>query len=262
MAFVSQRRIVLPRQDIHVTRQQVELLEILSRRMSRQKEQKNILVASTLTDLPQALGLSLAEPFAESPTSTPMPIPIPTPNPTPRALIPLRSKVCRRFYEPIVLLVALNKSCRHDASSPEVTDLLPDTTRSPESAFQCFVNKLGHICDSERGGATVTAFGVLKLPNGTLQYRFGSNQLMGEYLDKARLYIIKVLDLLGQTATENLRSIDSQILRMALSYCSSRVSSYVRTVEAKLGCCIECCERDENSDGNGSFENLKTNGEC
>lgn len=151
-----------------------------------------------------------------------------------------------------MLILALNKACSHNEIA-ETLEVLPDTIRSPESAFKCFVNKLGHICDSERGGATVTAFAVLQLPNGGIQYRFASNQLSQDYLDITRRYITVLLNLLGQTVNENLRSIDSRILRMALDYCSSRVSVYIRRLDSDLSYCIELCEQDRESEDEKSL---------
>src|SRR4051812_41755011 len=101
--------------------------------------------------------------------------------------IPVRSKLANRFYEPIILLVGLNMSWTDHLNS-KAPDLLSDKAQSPKDAFQCFVNKLGQLCDSERHGKTVTAFVVLKFPD-SIQYRFASNQREEEDLIHTKSFI-------------------------------------------------------------------------
>lgn len=62
-------------------------------------------------------------------------------------------------------------------TTPEVT-----TPRSRKQTYYCFVHQLVRICDSRRGGATVTAFAVLQ--PGSVQYRFGCNERNAAALKK------------------------------------------------------------------------------
>lgn len=74
-------------------------------------------------------------------------------------------KLQRRFYEPLILLLALTQSCIHNPA-PRAPDSLTETlSHSPEELFKDFVNKLCQICDSKHGGTTVTAISVLQYPD-------------------------------------------------------------------------------------------------
>jgi hypothetical protein len=79
-------------------------------------------------------------------------------------LVPL-GKLQRRFYEPLVLLLALNQACMHNYV-PRVAEPLTEVPlHSPEELFKDFVNKLCQICDNKRGGDSVTAISVLQFPD-------------------------------------------------------------------------------------------------
>lgn len=74
-------------------------------------------------------------------------------------------KLQRRFYEPLVLLLALTQACMHNHAPrvPEsLTEVLP---HSPDELFKDFVNKLCQICDNKPGGNAVTAISVLESPD-------------------------------------------------------------------------------------------------
>lgn len=160
-----------------------------------------------------------------------------------REQIHLRSKVAIRFYEPIILLLGLNVAYIHNQPS-KAPDLSLDTAQSPELEFHCFVNKLGQLCDSERGGNTVTAFVVLKCPD-RIQYRFASNQRSIEDLDRARTFIINVLRALGDADKDELRDVSPHILRKVLAFNKLRVVLYLKNLEKQVAPCISACKKDD-----------------
>ncbi|RFU78410.1 hypothetical protein TARUN_3811 [Trichoderma arundinaceum] len=59
-----------------------------------------------------------------------------------------------------MLLVALIEVVKHTAKPPEPEPEVD--AMDPKQLFHAFVNKLGHVCDSEKGGDTVTSFVILK----------------------------------------------------------------------------------------------------
>lgn len=74
-------------------------------------------------------------------------------------------KLQRRFYEPLVLLLALTQACMHN-QVPRVPDSLTEVlSHSTEELFKDFVNKLCQICDSKPRGSAVTAISVLQYPD-------------------------------------------------------------------------------------------------
>jgi hypothetical protein len=155
----------------------------------------------------------------------------------------VRSKLTNRFYEPIVLLDGLNDALIHNQFS-KAPDLSLDAEQSPEHSFHCFVNKLGQLCDSKRGGDTVTAFVVLKYPD-RIQYLFASNQREIEDLIRAQTFITYVLQTLGKTDKDKLQGMTSHILRESLSFTRPRVEYSVKVLKIQAAACISTCEKEE-----------------
>lgn len=74
-------------------------------------------------------------------------------------------KLQRRFYEPLVLLLALTQVCRRN-NAPRIPESLTEVLPlSPDELFKDFVNKLCQICDNKPGGNAVTAISVLEYPD-------------------------------------------------------------------------------------------------
>jgi hypothetical protein len=119
-----------------------------------------------------------------------------------------------------------------------------NAVQSPERAFHCFVNKLGQLCDSERGGNTVTAFVVLQFPD-RIQYRFASNQQESEDLIRAQTFTTYVLQTLGRADGDELQGMTSHILRKSLSFTKPRVEVYVKALKKQAASCISACARED-----------------
>lgn len=166
---------------------------------------------------------------------------------SPRGNAEVRSKLINRFYEPIVLLWSLNDACIHNRPSknPELTS---EISRSNKHDFHHFVNKLAQLCDSERGGDTVTAFVVLEYPDH-IEYRFTSNQRRIEEFDRTKHYTASLLQLLGNAEKQELPSVSLSVLRVSLSFNRSRVSYYVNTLKKEASFCISACEKESTNEG-------------
>lgn len=74
-------------------------------------------------------------------------------------------KLQRRFYEPLVLLLALTQACMHNHTLRLPDSMVEVLSNSPEEVFKNFVNKLCQICDNKPGGNAVTAISVLQYPD-------------------------------------------------------------------------------------------------
>lgn len=74
-------------------------------------------------------------------------------------------KLQRRFYEPLVLLLALTQACMHNQALKTSDSLTEVLSHSPDELFKDFVNKLCQICDNKPRGSTVTAISVLQYPD-------------------------------------------------------------------------------------------------
>jgi hypothetical protein len=156
--------------------------------------------------------------------------------------VPVKAKLAKRFYEPIFLLKALNATC--DKKRSDAPDPSPDMTQSPKHTFQWFVNTLAQLCDSGKGGKTVTAFTVLKHPNH-IEYRFTSNQRGTEEFIQAQDFTLSILNILGSMQEQEKQSVISDILRRSLSFSRSRVTVELKLLKTRAEECIRACKLEE-----------------
>jgi hypothetical protein len=157
----------------------------------------------------------------------------------------ITSGFTNRFYEPIVLLDVLNATCeKKPYNEPDASS---DTTQSPEHTFQCFVNKIAQLCDSEKGGETVTSFVVLQHPDH-IEYRFTSNQRATADFNRAKNFTTSILRILGSMKRHEKQSVISDILRKSLSFSRSRVTVYMRLLKDQAGLCISACELEDSNE--------------
>lgn len=163
--------------------------------------------------------------------------------------MPLGPKLCRRFYEPIVLLAGLNKAVPH--STPVATATRIEVTQGPEQSFHCFINKLSQVCDNIRGGPTVTSFTVLQEPDKVV-YVFASNQRNQDELDVTKEFIISILQQLGEASIETedrTREAFTTLLYPILAFNRPRIEVYAERLSKELEKCIQVCHRGTSQDG-------------
>ncbi|KAF7560082.1 hypothetical protein G7046_g4075 [Stylonectria norvegica] len=164
-------------------------------------------------------------------------------NNSPADLVPLRPKVKRRFYEPIVFTRALTVIARSNGSShtPEPTETPP----TEEERFRSFVNKLANICDNVKGGDSVTSFAVLEHDQG-VTYVFGCNQLKPSGLRATTDFVER---LLGKIAGVSELKPDARvraergILPLVLAFNRPRVERYIGGLQQYIGVCLDACPR-------------------
>jgi len=170
-------------------------------------------------------------------------------------VLPLSTGLSKRFYEAVVLLNCLQNAYRSAdlIEPPEATFATFATTGSRKQLFHCFVNKLGHICDSRMGGATATSFAVLQ--PGKIQYRFASCRRSANELDEVKVYIADVLTTVGCAAESAVDEKNTQgalfvgILQKILLFNRSRVLFYVRSMKMKIEACMKIISNDETDEG-------------
>ncbi|KAL7907355.1 hypothetical protein GGI35DRAFT_86969 [Trichoderma velutinum] len=163
--------------------------------------------------------------------------------------IPLRAKLARRFYEPIVLEVALKKIRPQQSFS--ATQHEPNTMRdnvdSAEQTFKCFVNRLAQVCDNKRGdnGSTVSGIAVLEEPEG-VHYIIGSNNRKQSKLADVKLFVEQLLDIVakstGQPTNDGSRAYREALWHI-LKFDGNRVRFYLINTVAYLEECIRDYDR-------------------
>jgi hypothetical protein len=162
------------------------------------------------------------------------------------------AKTTRRFYEAVVLLLALSEAYK-DTASKKSNDLPHSTGEdSDEKLFHNFVSRLGQICDSRPGGSTVTAFAVLQEPEN-VKYVFSSNRRRTVELETTRAYIRAVLtSLRGCSDCEDDDQREeylSNLLRDVLTFNRERIHRYFNGLTDALEACIAICGTESSSTG-------------
>ncbi|PTB65231.1 hypothetical protein BBK36DRAFT_1160432 [Trichoderma citrinoviride] len=160
--------------------------------------------------------------------------------------IPLASRIVHKFFEPIILLVALVDAVRNTAKPrPPEQEI---NVQDPTQLFCAFVNKLGHVCDREKGGETVTSFVVLQSEADPQRahYVFAVNKQTDSQLSSTATYVRTLLRKVGQApeGQENQRDARRSLLYHVLRFNRPRVSVYLRKLRAQAASCLEKCQSD------------------
>ncbi|KUI55253.1 hypothetical protein VP1G_02669 [Cytospora mali] len=156
------------------------------------------------------------------------------------ALVPveMKGRERKRFYEPIVLLLALTKACMHN-NAPKVLEQAPEIAfQTPEQLFHGFINVLAQICDTKRGGNTVTAIVVLQYPE-RVQYRLASNQRDEVELAQVESFLKDILNTLQAWTKEQTDIVKARILRKVVAFNRPRLQLYVRAIHTQSKICLE-----------------------
>ena len=109
-------------------------------------------------------------------------------------LVPMRRKVERRFYEPLLLLSALGQMRGERTKSEIITDsLCPNIQKLRRN----FVDGIAYICSNENGSKCVTAAAIEKTPQGIVVW-LAANKKIGK---KVVQFLESVLSDIQQIST-------------------------------------------------------------
>ncbi|KAM0322571.1 hypothetical protein ACHAQA_009418 [Verticillium albo-atrum] len=159
--------------------------------------------------------------------------------------IPLTSKPKFRFYEPLILLVALNLELRNAANYISPSEVC--NTMDPEELFKATINKLAMVCDSSRGGATVTAIWVSDNEAGQVEYHIASNQRKPAELVTLTTFVTTLL--------REVRAVSSPyqairtLLPRILNFDRPRINIYLEELRTQAQKCLAKCAELENENG-------------
>ena len=158
------------------------------------------------------------------------------------------------LYEPILLEEALSQNPSVVRELPE--NHMPDAgdeLLSDSENFKNFANKLAQVCDSEKGGNTVTALVVLQGAEGP-EYVLASNARQENELRATAGFLAKLLNLAGgnlEELTQDQMDLEKQILWLVLSYNVPRLEQYRSYLEKALIQCLESDARQTMDDQDG-----------
>lgn len=160
-------------------------------------------------------------------------------------LVEPKKRLRQRFYEPLVLLLAATQACMHNLA-PKSLESAPDSFGlTQEQLFHNFINKMAQICDSKRGGDTVTSAVALQYPE-KIQYRFASNQRNRMELETVRLFVNDILLTLQRWTGESpgsprssKKTVIASLLQKIIGFNRPRLQHYVKQVAEKSETCLE-----------------------
>ncbi|EEY19575.1 conserved hypothetical protein [Verticillium alfalfae VaMs.102] len=132
---------------------------------------------------------------------------------------------------------AVNDSCK-ELKQISYTSGNPDNDHHLNS-FQKFLCKLAQVCDTAKGGDTITALVALKTANGP-GYLFASNNRKELELKGTMKFLTELLEYVGKNPLGlGEKAMSKQILWRALEFGFPKVEYYIKRVAALIEECIE-----------------------
>jgi hypothetical protein len=155
------------------------------------------------------------------------------------------SRVIHKFYEPLVLLKALNLELLDTASYYSVPE--NEGCHGDEQVFQAFVNKLAFVCDSVKGhqGSTITSVMILQEHDSDrIDFWFASNSRTSQELEQTaafmRLLLQGIGSALGPQSTTT-HAPQRGLLRDVLQFNMRRIKVYVQGLRTQAELCLDKC---------------------
>lgn len=163
----------------------------------------------------------------------------------------MKSRVINKFYEPLVLLKAMNDEMTNLAEFVDPDDF--NYRGDVKTIFQAFVYKLAHVCDSTpgNGGSTVTSIMLLRGSEGiNVEYHLASNQRSADDLENVRAYIQYLLERVGRaSASAKTSELRKDLLNAVLWFNRPRINSYIGRLEIEIQRCIDDARNGRSSCG-------------
>lgn len=181
-----------------------------------------------------------------------------TPNPSPsvpQSLIPISPKLCKRFYEALVLLTVFgsNRGERVLEEEFQADDYVDEVSSSNEIEVEIrgeqnitpiieddemnkinriklrrsFTRHLAYLCDYDKGGDSTTAIALQQLGTGEIVYHVAWNKCSNSQKDVG--FLSKVLGLLGgimMDAGEEKDKIEEEIFMLSVKHAAKRIAYY------------------------------------
>lgn len=164
--------------------------------------------------------------------------------------LPIDERLRRRFYEAVKFEETLVQACTQDPSSMgrAPVDIDFDIEHGAEQAFRSFVNKLAHVSDTHKAGATVTAVCVLQEFDG-IHYLIGSNE---RALATQRARLAEFIEILFRRLDAYVKEVQSlpdlavrsrelalgEVLHHIVGFNKPRIKFYIKGLRKKLEACI------------------------
>lgn len=158
---------------------------------------------------------------------------------TPSSPAPGQSKL-EQLSHLCILLAALNETCKVMGTTQFSSgNFCGDGSLS---SFQVFLNKLAQICDTQKGGDTMTALACLKGSRGP-EYIFCCNSRRVSELEQTKTFLSDILEFVA-TNPDSLgtKPLQKQVLWRILEFNFDKLNFYLKTLASELEYCISDCQ--------------------
>lgn len=143
-----------------------------------------------------------------------------------------------RFYEPLALLHILDPNGDNRIPRCPSLDLVTPSLH-PQELRRAFLEQLAYVCDSAKGGDTVTAIALEGHPS-SVTYWIASNKGPNE---DVVLYVREILKLLGNLSSPSSegsrKMLEDQIASKCVQFNVRRIKAYQTLIRKPLKICLE-----------------------
>ncbi|KAH6659056.1 hypothetical protein BKA67DRAFT_633727 [Truncatella angustata] len=157
-------------------------------------------------------------------------------------IIPFTSRALHKFYEPLVLLEALNVAAKEAAGYPTTAE--SPVIKDIKELYHTFVYKLAHVCDNVKGGhhgGSITSIMILCNTSGIIQYYFASNNRTQEQLETTSNFIDDLLQQLKglRRRSSNQGLLIDPVLQSVLLFNQPRITVYLKRLDFQARECLK-----------------------
>ena len=130
-------------------------------------------------------------------------------------------RLLRRFYEPLVLLGALDPT-----RGAERPDLVADRgIDGQQKLWRNFLDQLAWLCDSEKGGDTVTAVACQKIEEHSVFWVAANSKFKQKSRDHLN-WVLSSLNSLYAAEPESTSALKNKIWTRCITFSCSRIETY------------------------------------
>lgn len=150
-----------------------------------------------------------------------------------------RNKLLHRFYEPLVLLFALDRVQGDHLYSDSKWRPLHDTT--DKELRRRFLDSLSYICDYQKGGDTITAIGAAASP---LSYFVAGNKTPREKVKDFLKSVFSQLEQVYDMDHEERIDMENVLLESCVRFSEQRIRTYWKFLELSMEECSDAVQDD------------------
>ncbi|TQV90614.1 hypothetical protein IF1G_10766 [Cordyceps javanica] len=153
-----------------------------------------------------------------------------------------------------LLYEAVNETCRAGADAVYSSGATgQEESLSDTETFLC---KLAQVCDSQKGGDTITALACLRGRHG-LEYTICSNSRPDSELNECVKFLTKLLNYISMNPNAlQPKALRKQVLWRILKFNIGRVSFYLKALFPIVAQCIDDCHRLEDGHQSAALKHL------